>query len=321
MLIMDESEIKKLALGGQEFIKKPDTTDYWDYYVGTIIYDIALSNDENYLYIFYATGIQKVDCKGKLIWTFSNVSGISHGTVTPDGYVVFSASGSTTMYSIKDEGQSFGSLNVITLDGTATALVSNSNSRVYIGLGKDNSSIIGLCDLSNNKVEHLTTINTSAYIMSLCLNSNFLIATTTDEGMFVFNLSTKELNTSYPFSQSQSGDTTAFASCNEDKIVYTSGLSGEIVILDTNSKVITRQNPHLGAIQSNLILKDELYINMCAPGNGSPDIYKFDLNLNKLMSKNIGMNAKSKLIYSNKDDALYMAHNTYYTGKFSTYFA
>lgn len=325
MLIMDGFEIKKMALGGQEFIKKPENTDYWDYYIGTIVYDVALSSDENYLYIFCSTGIKKVDRKGNLIWTVSNGNGISHGTVTPDGYVVFSTGSSTTMYSIKDEGQSFGSLNVINLDAniseTATALVSNSNSKVYVGLGTTNSSVIGLCDLSNNKVEQLITINTSARIMSLCINSNSIIATTTDEGVFVFNLNTKMLNTSYPFAQSASGDATPFVSCDEDKIICTSGLSGEIVILDTNLKVITRKNPHLGTIQSNLLLKDEIYINLRSPGSGTPDIYKFDLNLNKLMGKNIGMSANSKLIYSNKDDALYMAHDTYYTGKFSTYFA
>lgn len=323
MLIMDGLEIKKLALGGQEFIKKPENTDYWDYYVGTFIYNIALSIDENYLYIFYSNGIQKVDRKGKLIWTFDKVSGINLGTVTPDGYVVFGAGNS--LYSIKDDGQSFSSFNVISLGSyaTATALVSNINSKVYVGLGGDNiNSEIELYDLSNNKKDDLVNVDSpSGKITSLCLNSNYIIATSMNKKVFAFNLSTKKSNEIYPFTQASGRDTNVFSSCSEDKIVCTNGSSSEIVVLDTDLKVIARKDTLLGGIKSNLVLKDELYINLITPGNGTPDIYKFDLNLNKLMGKNIGMSPQSELIYSNKDDALYMAHDTYYTGKFSTYFA
>ncbi|WP_086990217.1 hypothetical protein [Levilactobacillus brevis] len=323
MLIMDGLEIKKLALGGQEFIKKPEITDYWDYYVGTIIYDIALSDDENYLYIFYSTGIQKVDRKGKLIWTFDKVSGINLGTVTPDGYVVFAAEHS--LYSIKDDGQSFSSFNVIGLgsDTNATALVSNSNSKVYVGLaGENGNSAIELYDLSNNGKEYLVTVdNPSGKITSLCLNSNSIIATSMNGMVFVFNLSTKKSKSIYPFTQSGSNDTAAFASCSEDKIVCSSGTSSELVLLDINLNVIKKASTKVRAFKSCLIINGYIYANSLNSSSSTYSVYKFDLDFNMLMCKIYSADNVSKLVYSEKGDALYMGHDAYYVGKFATYFA
>lgn len=322
MLIMDGSEIKKLALGGQEFIKKPEITDYWDFYVGTLIYDIALSNDENYLYIFYSTGIQKVDRKGKLIWTYKypGSSNISIGTVTSDGYVLFADN--DNLYSLKDNGQDVSYFNSVGFGNRVTALAADVSTKTYVGLSQSDVILYDMSDKNSQEINTLFTVENSSHrVTSLCLNNDVLIATSSSGKILRYYLNTKGYKKAYPFTGTVSNDTNVFASVSGNQIICSNGTSGELVLLDADLNILKKKTTNISAFKSCLIINGYIYANSLNSSSSTYSVYKFDLDFSMLMCKIYSTDNVSKLVYSEKDDALYMGHDAYYVGKFATYFA
>lgn len=320
MLIMDGTEIKKLALGGQEFIKKPEPTDYWDFYIGTIIYCIALSSDEKYLYIFYSSGIQKVDNNGKLIWTYkyNGSSNIITGTVTSDGYVLFSDS--DRLYSLKDNGQNAVAINSVSFGNTVTALAAKVASETYAGI---NNSDVCLCDMTSENIQTtnvLFTVESYSYaVTSLTLNDDVLIAASRNGAYIRYYLSTKNHKKSYPFSGTVS-DSNVCSDVSGNQIICSNGTTAELVLLDIDLNVIKRSYTNVTSFKSSIFANGYIYTNANSDSQQYA-INKFDLNLNPVMGKIARTSSNSSLIYSKSDDALYFAHSTYYAGKFATYFA
>lgn len=321
MLIMDGLEIKKLALGGQEFIKKPEITDYWDFYVGTITYDIALSSDENYLYIFYSTGIQKVDRKGNLIWTYKypGSSNISIGTVTSDGYVLFADN--DKLYSLKDNGQDVSYFNSVGFGNRVTALAADVSTKTYVGLSQSDVILYDMSNKNSQKINTLFTVENSSYrVTSLCLNNDVLIATSSSGKILRYYLNTKNYKNAYPFTGTVSNDTNVFASVSGNQIICSNGTSSELVLLDIDLNVINSSSTSVPSFKSCIFANGYIYTN-AKSSSAEYAINKFDLNLKLVMRKMPRTDSSSKLVYSKSDDALYVAHDTYYVGKFSTYFA
>ncbi|WP_251947360.1 hypothetical protein [Levilactobacillus brevis] len=320
MLIMDGLEIKKLALGGQEFIKKPEITDYWDFYVGTITYDIALSSDENYLYIFYSTGIQKVDRKGKLVWTYKYLgsSNINVGTATSDGYVLFADN--DKLYSLKDNGQDVSYFNSVGFGNRVTALAADVSTKTYVGLSQSDVILYDMSNKNSQGINTLFTVENSSYqVTSLFLNNDVLIAASNNGKYVRYYLSTKAYKKFYPFSGTID-DSNVFASVSGNQIICSNGTSSELVLLDIDLNVINSSSTSVPSFKSCIFANGYIYTN-AKSSSAEYAINKFDLNLKLVMRKMTRTDSNSKLVYSKSDDALYVAHDTYYVGKFSTYFA